>query len=54
MAWEALASSAPIDTFEKEAMQSACHKDITESPWDPSNLVITHESKNLEKIREVW
>ncbi|CAL5073528.1 unnamed protein product [Urochloa decumbens] len=34
MELEALVNSAPIDTCEKEVMQMACHKDITESPCE--------------------
>lgn len=48
------ANAAPIDTCEKDVVQAACHKDITESPWDPSHLFIVHEKVDLEKMDEVW
>ncbi|CAL5082186.1 unnamed protein product [Urochloa decumbens] len=50
MELEALANSAPIDACEKDAMQTACHKDITESPWDPSHLVAVYEKFDLKKM----
>ncbi|RLM75614.1 uncharacterized protein C2845_PM15G16640 [Panicum miliaceum] len=48
------ANAGPMDTCEKEVVQTACHKDITESPWDPSDLFIVHDEKvDLEKMDEL-
>jgi hypothetical protein len=41
-------------TREKEVVQTACHKDITESPWDPSYLFMVHDESDWEKVIEVW
>nr|CAB3454421.1 unnamed protein product [Digitaria exilis] len=43
-----------MDTCEKETMQMACHKDITECPWDPSHLFMDCKNVDLEKMDELF